>query len=304
MIADKQSACAVQLVHVTKRYGRTPVVKDLTLSIPAGTTFGLIGPNGAGKSTTIKMLMGMLAPTAGQIRVLGIDVFTEPARMKLRVGYVPEQPHMYRWMRVHEVIGFARSFYPTWNADLCAHLLDLFALEVNKKVKHLSKGTAAKLSLLLAIAHEPELLVLDEPTSGLDAVVREEFLDGVLRHICARRCTVLFSSHTLADVQRLADRVGILYEGQLLVHRSVDELMASTKRIRAVLRDGCLPRWEPAGTLWQRVQRREWLLTVGDFSLETLDKLRAENPLEQVEVLDLNLEELFKDYVRGRRTSP
>ncbi len=301
MIATKPGDYAIQLLHVTKRYGRTTVVDDLTLAIPTGSTFGLLGPNGAGKSTTLKMLMGMLSLTAGQIRVLGIDVFAEPARMKQRVGYVPEQPQMYRWMRVGEVIGFTRAFYPSWNDDLCARLLDLFALEVNKKVKHLSKGTAAKLALLLAIAHEPELLVLDEPTSGLDPIVREEFLDGVLRLLCERRCTVLFSSHTLADVQRLADTVGILYEGRLLVHRGVDELLASTKRIRAVLRDGCLPRWEPDGTVWQRVQRREWLLTVRDFSSETIAHLRAENPLEQVEVLDLSLEELFKDYVRGRR---
>jgi ABC-2 type transport system ATP-binding protein len=301
MIADRHPEFAVELVGVSKRYGRATVVDDLTLRIPCGGTFGLLGPNGAGKSTTIKMLMGMLAPSAGRIRVLGIDVAAQPARMKQRVGYVPELHHIYRWMRVGEVIGFTKSFYETWNEDLCASLLDLFALDTNKRVKHLSKGMAAKLALLLAVAHEPELLVLDEPTSGLDPVVREEFLDGVLRALCDRQRTVLFSSHTLEDVRRLADTVGILYEGRLLVQRGVDELLASTKRIRAVLRDGCLPRREPDGTVWQRVQRREWLLTVRDFSPDLVHSLQADNPLESVEVLDLNLEELFKDYVKGRR---
>ncbi len=303
MIAEAQPDLAIELTGVTRRYGKATAVDNLTLHIPRGHTFGLIGANGAGKSTTIRMLMGMLRPHVGQVRVLGLDVFAEPSRMKECVGYVPETPVMYRWMRVGEVIGFVRAFYPTWNGDECARLLDLFALDTTKKVKHLSKGMAAKLSLLLALSHEPEVLILDEPMSGLDPIVREEFLDGVLRAICAERRTVLFSSHTLDDVQRLADTVGILYEGQLLVQRGVEELLASTRRIRAVLRDGCLPRREPAGTVWQRVERREWLLTVSDFSPDLLETLRAENELEHVEVSGLNLEELFKDVVKGRRVT-
>jgi ABC-2 type transport system ATP-binding protein len=289
----------IELVGLTKRYGRATVVDNLSLVIPRGTTFGLIGPNGAGKSTTIKMLMGMLSITAGKARVLGIDVAAEPARMKRRVGYVPETHHVYRWMRVGEVLRFVRSFYPTWNDMRAAELLKLFGLDLRKKVKHLSKGMVAKLSLLVAVAHDPDVLVLDEPMSGLDPIVREEFLDGVLQAICDRRCTVLFSSHTLDDVQRLADTVGILCQGRLLVHRGVDQLLAGTKRIRAVLRDGCLPAREPPGLVWQRVDRRQWLLTVSDFRPEVVERLRSENSLEHVEVDDLSLGELFKDYIKG-----
>jgi ABC-2 type transport system ATP-binding protein len=303
MIAETPAGAAIELAGVTRRFGKTTAVDDLTLRIPAGHTFGLIGPNGAGKSTTIKMLLGLLRPQAGRIRILGLDVFAEPSRMKERVGYVPEVPQMYRWMRVRELIGFTRAFYPTWNADECARLLDLFALDPAKKVKHLSKGMAAKLSLLLALAHDPEVLILDEPTSGLDPLVREEFLDGVLGAICKRRRTVLISSHALEDVRRLADTVGLLYEGRLLLQRGVEELLSSTRRIRAVLRDGCLPRHEPAGTVWQHVERREWLLTVSDFTPDLLQSLRAENDLENIEVTGLNLEELFKDIVKGRRVA-
>ena len=303
MSAETPADVAVELVGVTRRFGTATAVDDLTLRIPAGHTFGLIGPNGAGKSTTIRMLMGMLRPHAGRIRVLGIDGVAEPSRMKKRVGYVPEVPRMYGWMRVGELIGFARAFYPTWNTDECARLLDLFALDPAKKVRHLSKGMAAKLSLLLALAHDPEVLILDEPTSGLDPLVREEFLDGVLGAVGRRRHTVLFSSHALEDVRRLADAVGLLYEGRLLIHRGVEELLASTRRIRAVLRDGCLPRREPAGTVWQHVERREWLLTVSDFTPDLLRTLCTENDLEHVEAAGLNLEELFKDIVKGRRVA-
>ncbi len=298
-----QSAPAIDLQGLTKRYGKTTAVADLNLTIPRGTTFGLLGPNGAGKSTTIKMLMGMLSIDAGRAIVLGVNVAESPSDMKQRVGYVPELHYIYRWMRVAEAITFVKSFYPTWNDELCDELLDLFDLPSSKKVGKLSKGMVAKLSLLLAISHEPELLVLDEPMSGLDPLVREEFLDGVLKTICRGDRTVLFSSHSIDDVQRLADHVGILFRGKLLVNRPLDDLLGSTKRLRAVLRDGCLPQQLPAGTIWQHVQRREWSLTVERFSEDLISKLQSENSVEAVDVTDLSLEELFKDYVKGARQS-
>lgn len=294
-----QDGLVVEMVGVTKRYHRTTAVDDLTLEIPRGRTLGLIGANGSGKSTTVKMLMGMLAPTAGSVRVLGIDVASEPAAMRRRVGYVPERHDIYPWMTVGEVIGFARPFYPTWDEAFCAEMLDLFRLDGRKKVKQLSKGMLVKLGLLLAVSHRPELLVLDEPTSGLDPLVHEDFLDGVLRSICQGRTTVLFSSHNLGDIRRLADDVCILREGKVVVRRAVDELLTSAKRVRAVLADGHLPRWVPAGTVWQRVDRREWLLTVDGFDEGVADRIRAENPVESVEVIDLSLGELFRDYARG-----
>ena len=301
MTTDSSSQLAIETVGLTKRFGDTLAVDDLTLRIPMGSVFGFIGPNGAGKSTTIKMLMGLLGKTGGQARVLGFDVAGRCEAMKDRVGYVPELHFVYRWMRVREVIYFCRSFYKTWNNDLCAELLGLFELDEHKKVKHLSKGMVAKLALLLAIAHEPELLILDEPTSGLDPIIREEFLDGVLRTICDRQKTVLFSSHTLSDVQRLADTVGIIHEGRLLTHCPTEELSTGTKRIRAVLRDGCSPGEPPDGTIWQRFHHREWLLTVRGFSPATVEYLRNKCSVENVEVTDLGLEEVFKDYVKGRR---
>lgn len=294
---------AIEIIGLTKRFGRTVAVNNLSLTIPRGSTFGLIGPNGAGKSTTIKTLMGILSATSGDARVLGIDVRTNPTLVKQRVGYVPETHHIYRWMRVNEVIGFCRSCYDSWNDRICQEMLDQFALDPGKKVKHLSKGMLAKLSLLLAVSHEPELLLLDEPLSGLDPIVREEFVHGVLQAVCERGRTVLISSHMLDDVRRLADTVGILNEGQLLVGGNLDELLATTKRICATLRDGCRPERPPEGTIWQRVEGREWIATVRDFSPDKVQQVRALNGVEHVEVLDLGLEELFKDIVKGQRAA-
>jgi ABC-2 type transport system ATP-binding protein len=290
---------AVELAGVSKRYGTATVLDDLTLTIPRGTTLGLIGPNGAGKSTTTRILMGMLAPSAGTVRVLGIDVASDPAQVRRRVGYVPERHDIYPWMTVGEAIAFARPFYETWDDGFCHEMLDLFALDRRKQVKQLSKGMLVKLGLLLAVSHRPELLVLDEPTTGLDPIVHEDFLDGVLRSICHGRCTVLFSSHNLGDVRRLADSVCILRGGKIILRGGLEALLASAKRVRAVLTDGHLPRWVPEGTVWQQVQRREWLLTIAGFDAAVAERIRHENPVECVEVFDLSLADLFRDYILG-----
>jgi len=296
---DDPDGPAIELIGVSKLYGPTAAVDNLSLTIPKGTTFGLIGPNGAGKSTTIRMLMGMLAPSTGQVRVLGIDTAVDPAQIRRRVGYVPERHDIYPWMKVGEVIDFTRAFYRTWDDGFCREMFDLFELDLRKKVKQLSKGMLVKLGLLLAVSHRPEILILDEPTSGLDPIVREDFLDGVLRAVCGGRSTVLLSSHNLDDVRRMADTVGILRQGRLIVQRGTDELLASAKRVRAVLADGHLPRWVPEGTIWQRVQRREWLLTIDGFEPAVLDRIKSENLVESVEVSDLALGEVFRDYIRG-----
>lgn len=294
---------AIDLHGLTKRFGDTLAVDNLTLSIKRGDTFGLIGPNGAGKSTTIKMVMGLVRPTTGTAHVLGHDVADEPNEIRQRVGYVPEMHLMDRWMRVSEVIGFCRSAYAKWNDETCRELLDRFELASEKKVKSLSKGMLVKLSLLLAVSHEPEMLILDEPMAGLDPMVREEFLDGVLRTVCDQGQTVLLSTHSLDDIQRVADSIGFLYNGRMLVQRNIDELLARTKRIRATLTGGSPPNKLPSGVIWQRIEGRNWLLTVTDFNPETLQEIGVLDGVEHAEIIDIGLEDLFKDYVKGQRSS-
>jgi ABC-2 type transport system ATP-binding protein len=246
----------------------------------------------------------MLPASEGSVRVMGIDVAVDSAAVKRRTGYVPEFHNLYRWMRIDEVIWFCRSFYPTWNDDLCERLMDLFSLQPRKRIRELSKGMLTKVSLLLALAHDPDLLILDEPMSGLDAIVREELLDGVLRAVVDRRCSVLFSSHTLDDITRIADSVAILHQGRLWRHSPIDELLSSARRVRAVLCDGSLPQWYPAATIAQRIDRREWLLTLCPFDPKLISQLQAENRLDAISIEEVTLEELFKDYVKGRKEDP
>ncbi|MCA9068530.1 MAG: ABC transporter ATP-binding protein, partial [Planctomycetaceae bacterium] len=146
---------AVEVTGLTKTFGEETAVNNLSLTIERGSTFGLIGPNGAGKTTTIKMLMGMLRPTAGTINILGRDVFAHAWEVKNQVGYVPDQHNIDRWMRVREAVAFCRSVFLRWNESTCEELLTLFEVPKEKKVKHLSKGMLFKLSLVLAVSHDP-----------------------------------------------------------------------------------------------------------------------------------------------------
>lgn len=291
----------IEIDGVSKLFGQTAAVDALSLRIAPGTKFGFLGPNGAGKTTTIRMLMGLVTPSDGRVRVFGLDPRADSRACRIQIGYVPEEHLAYRWMRVGELIHFCQAFYPTWSASSCQRWLSYFGLRTDQKLKALSKGTLAKLSLLLALSHSPALLIMDEPTSGLDPIVREEFLDGVLDMLCDGEHTVFFSSHILSDVRRLADRVGIMFEGQLLTDRRTDELVASTKGIRAVLQNGSPPQQAPVGTVCQAVDQREWLLTVSQFSERTVQELKRAPEIRSFSVTDLDLEDIFKAYVRGAK---
>ena len=294
------SGLAVAARGLAKHYGSGDGVNGLDLHIPEGCKFGLIGPNGAGKSTTLKMLMGILAPDAGDLAVLGQSDPHRHPELRARIGYVPERHHIYRWMRVGEVIQFARAFYPTWNVALCEELRVQYGLAPDKKVEQLSHGMSTKLALILALSHEPELLILDEPTTGLDPLVREEFLDGVLHPLVAKTArTVLFSSHILSDIESVCDTVAILNKGRLRVCGPREALLDRTRRVTLTL-DATAPRLqEPEDAIRARHDGERTTLTLGDFSADRAAELRALPGVQSLEVHGMSLEEIFKDYIRG-----
>ena len=292
---------AIETWDLSKRYGECVAVAGLDLAIPYGCAFGLLGPNGAGKSTTIQMLLGLIAATSGRATILGRGVTKEAHAIRAEVGYVPERHYIYPWMTVGEVIRFTRSFYPTWDGARCQELLKEYALDSSKKVRTLSRGMVTKLALVLALSHRPKLLVLDEPTSGLDPLIREEFNAGVLKLLKDERGTVLYSSHILSDIESVTDTIGIICDGGLLIVCPRDELAAQTKRIEVTLtQDGNTP-VSPPGTILQNVDGTRWSLTVHGFSQATIEELQARNGVAQTRVLDVGLEEIFKDFVKGQQ---
>lgn len=293
---------AITTNGLTKYYGNRPVVNSLNLDIPTGSVYGLLGRNGAGKSTAIKMLMGMVHPDFGEATLLGHSVATMPAEVRQRIAYIAEGHPLYNWMTIQQAINFAAPFYPRWNAQLLDQILDHFELSRGAKLRRLSNGQRAQVSLALAVAPEPELLILDDPTIGLDTVVRRDFLESLIQIIQRKGRTILFSSHILGDVERVADRVGVMVGGVLRVDCPTDHFRESVKRVILEFR-GMPPDWPGGGGVvsWRHVGPNLELVTVG-FDAEQRELAESLEPVA-IDVLDLNLEDAFIEYTRGPKRS-
>lgn len=302
MIMKPETAPVIELRGVTKKYGGKLACDGVDITVREGTTFGMLGPNGAGKSSLIRILMGLIPADAGEIRLFGNNIDLDHTSLRQRIGYVPEVHCIYRWMTVGEVLHFVSKLYPQWDNDWVEQMLSIFELPLKKKIASLSKGMTTKLSLILALGHNPDLLILDEPTSGLDPIIREEFLESVLqRHLCKGR-TVFFSSHHFDDVERVADEVGIFVGGRFIARGRIDELRSTVKRVQIVLPHGKLPTFVPEQAVFQRLSRRDWTVTVSPFSEELLEQILSENNAIGGSVVDLSLEDIFKDLIRGQKS--
>jgi len=219
---------AIVVEGLSKRFGRRLAVDQLTFQVPQGAVCAFLGRNGAGKSTAIRMMMNLLDPSAGRISLLGLDSRRDHTALMRRVGYVSESPVLYDWMKVRELLRFTAAFNPRWNHRLVDDLLDRFAIDRDRRVRHLSRGAAAQLALALALGGDPELLILDEPATGLDVVTRRDFLESIIQLIQREGRTVLFSSHLLHEVERVADQVVILANGRLALSASLDAFKLAT----------------------------------------------------------------------------
>lgn len=292
----------VQFSEVTKEFKNHRATDSLSLELRAGTIVGLLGPNGAGKSTCLKMMIGNLRPTFGAVSIFGLDVLAEGPRVRSQIGYVPEDPWLYPWMTVRQLIRFAASMYESWDAAAAEDYLVQFGLPSERRIRDLSRGMRVKAALLVALAHRPRLLILDEPMSGLDPLARDELIEILVSSRSRETECILLSSHQIDDVTRLADEVMILYAGKQLVHSSIDDLVERTKRVEAVLVDGRLPERVLEQTVWQSIERRQWSMTLHPYEATLLDSLRDANPITSATVLDLGLEQIFKDMIRGAAT--
>jgi ABC-2 type transport system ATP-binding protein len=291
---------AIETRNLGRMFGKFEAVKGVDLRVLKGTVFGLLGVNGAGKSTVIKMIVGHLKPTTGEVRVLGRTLGEDFIEIRRRVAYVSENRYLYEWMTVAESLSFTRAFHATWDDRKAADLLKRFSLPPEKKVRQLSRGNRARLCLLLALAYNPELIILDEPTSGLDPIVRRDFIENIVSEIAEEGKTVLFSSHIVEEVERVADYVGIMDEGELLMVSTIDEIKASYKRVRYAT-NGARPEVAGVpGVLMVETGRHEQVLTVHGFGDETLRHL-GERGVTNPEVLPISLEDIFVNTVRAER---
>ena len=286
---------------LTKTYSGKPALRGLNLAVPRGSICGFLGRNGAGKTTTLKLLLGMLRPDAGEIRLFGEAVLSEAASIaaRRRIGFVSEDKELYPFMSVGQTIRFTRAFFPGWRRDLEEKYLELFRLPLNKAVPKLSKGMRTQLMLLLALARGAELLMMDEPTSGLDPAMTEDILRALADLAASGETTIFFSSHQLAEVEQICDRVCIIDEGQTVINGELDELKSQYRRILLTF-DGKPPSALASLTGIDHLRQRgrtASLLTHGNVDA-LVERARDLGPTS-VEVRPVTLKELFLDHVRG-----
>ncbi len=220
----ESAGLAIETNGLSRQFGPAKAVAEVSLKVPRGSVCALFGLNGSGKTTLIRLLLGHLRPTSGTIRVLGRNLQEEAREIRERIGYVAESRYLYDWMTVREIFDFTRAFHKSWDEAKVDSLAARLGLPLEQRVARLSRGHRARLCLTLALAHNPELIILDELTAGLDVVVRREVLRNVIEEISQEGRTVLFSSHSVDEVERLADRVAIMQNGRLLTQGSIDEL--------------------------------------------------------------------------------
>jgi len=303
---------AVRVENMTKRYKTQLAVDRLSLEIPEGSVFGLLGENGAGKTTTIQSLLGLVVPDQGRVEVLGLDPAKHGLHVRRRAGYVPERPCLYEWMTVSEVGWFAAGFHtqspggaPGYEARYQG-LVKGFDLPPKRKIRQLSKGMRAKVSLALALASEPEMLILDEPTSGLDVLVRRDFLESMVDLAGGGR-TVVLSSHQIGEVERVASHVALLHGGRLILAEPLDDLKSRRYLITLNFSSRDHPIAPPAGLPIELIdvddtpRQARWLVHASEPS--DLEALQALPSVVDVDVTTPSLEEIYIGYMRRRTPS-
>lgn len=289
----------IETTGLKKSYGAVEALRGVDLAVPAGSICGFVGRNGAGKTTTIKILLGMAFPSQGSASVFGISPSGRDAGVSIRqrTGFVSDEKDLYDFMSVGEMIAFTAGFYPGWRKDLEAKYLRSFDLPVDRRVKALSRGMRTKLALLLAFCRGAELLILDEATSGLDPAAQEEVLQAIVGHVARESMTVFFSSHQIAEVEQIADRVAVIDKGRLAVAGALDDLRETWRRVRLVFSgEAPEPAFRSPGV--ERVRRDGRTMSV--ICSSGADRLVAEAKAlspASVDVTPVSLKEIFLETV-------
>ncbi|REK05493.1 MAG: ABC transporter ATP-binding protein [Planctomycetota bacterium] len=287
-----QAENVLEMRAVSKLYGSRPVLDRLDLAISTGGIVGLLGKNGAGKTTLLRCALGLAKPQHGTVTILGEPAWNLSASAKELIGYVPQTPQLYHWMRVQHIIDYTGSFYRRWNAQLARDLVADWKIPPDQRAGTLSVGEAQKLAIVLALAHEPDFLLLDEPVASLDPAARREFLKVVLEIAAGGSRSVLFSTHITSDLERVANHVAILQNGQISFFGELGELKDQIKRLRLISTNTFPERFELPGILRQRIEGNQALVTTRTITPELLDKIET-SWHATVEIQDLNLEEIF-----------
>ena len=288
----------ISVNQLTKFYGKTLGVQDLNFSVSQGEIFGFLGPNGAGKTTTIRMLLDLLRPSSGQIHIFGKEIYDHSLEIRRRSGYLPGNFSAYGNMTGIDFLRFAGSMRRT-SPKLQSSLIDRFQLskeDLSQKVKHLSHGTLQKLGIIQAFFHQPEVLILDEPTIGLDPLMQEEFY-RLLFEVQNKGKTIFFSSHNLAEVEKICHRIAIIRDGKLVALETLESLKKKkVRRLKFILKEPADGLKLPGANLVKQKDLYYEYLVEGDMKplLQKLSSL----PIDDLIFSEPDLEEVFMAYYR------
>jgi len=293
---------ALRFEQVTRLFGGKTAVDRLDLSVEPGTVLGLVGRNGAGKTTSLRLALGMLHADGGRVRALGLDPEEQALELRTRVSLLSEESHLYPWMTVREMLDFGGRLHPRWDRQLERSLVERLDLDPGPVIRTLSRGTRAKVALVLGVACRPDLLLLDDPTAGLDPLGRREVREGLLESLPASGGAVVYASHLIHDIERVADRVAFLDEGSLRLEGPLETLKSEVRRVTAVFRDGA-----PADVLLPGqidvVRDGRVLAVVARGPADELAARVRELGAVEVEIEPLSLEEIVVACLRGNKAT-
>jgi ABC-2 type transport system ATP-binding protein len=285
---------ALEIRELTKYYGSIRGVENVSLSLEQGEIFGFIGPNGAGKSTTIRSVMNLINKTSGSVRIVGKEFTGKEVEIKEMIGYLPSEVALYDDLTVKEMLDYHERFYKKETHTRRVELVERLKLDESKNIEDLSLGNLKKLGIILALMHQPKLIILDEPTSGLDPIMQNVFYQLLLEEK-KKGTTIFYSTHILSEVSKICDRVGIIRNGKLIKEEKIEDLLKKNLTYVTVTS----PKAEEiAGELNQKVlSKKEGMVKVASkLPHRDLIQILAKYPIEKVLIEEPSLEDLFMHY--------
>ncbi|MFH1550643.1 MAG: ABC transporter ATP-binding protein [Planctomycetota bacterium] len=285
----------IQAESLVKKFpDGTPAVTGLDMDVPRGAVYGLMGKNGAGKTTTIRMLLGLLQPTAGKARVLGQDMLTASPEHRACVAYVSQEQQLHAWMTTSEMLRYVSYFYPTWDGRKADALCKIFDIDVTRPIGSLSTGQRRQVSIIMALAAGAEVVFLDEPAAGLDPIARRDLINALVDIISAEEGkTILFSTHIISDLGRIADHVGFIYGGRLTHSSSLEELQKTFRKVQIIFEEPPPEKIDLPGAI--NIRREDNVVTAAMRigSDGELEDLRRRFIPSRVTAFPLGLEDIF-----------
>ena len=282
----------IRVENLVKYFDGRCVLDGINLKVPQGCIYGLLGRNAAGKTTIIRILLGLEPPTRGRTFLLGAESTNLSTKVRGQTGYVAEGHNLIQNYKVGRLVKLCKDLSLQWNDEFFNHLTETFRLPMSQKVRELSIGMRAKLNLTLALAIEPELLILDDPTLGLDTVARRQFLELAIDVIQKQGRTILFSSHILGDVERIADRIGIIAAGKLVVDCGLEELKERVKKFRLIFQESAPENLHLTEIINQQREGREMVITVVNWNQQKQALVDVFKPSSCTEI-PMSLEDIF-----------